>query len=367
LAPEGEKEIMKLFGHEASFAIAALIMLAWLTDSSSAVENVAVSFAGKTITIIIGSETGGTTDASARLMGTFLSKYLPGKPSVIVQSRPGAHSLKAMSYFAQQVKPDGLTTAVASVNQLDPESYRVPQSRYDPTTFAMIGGIDLGGGIMIIRADAFPRLTDRKAQPVVMGSSTGLPHGTMLMTAWGIDYLDWNVQWVSGYPSPTSALALALERGEIDMTGFSTSGLTDSLLDRSKYKIIYQTGTGTCTVPSELRVIADVPLFSAAVKGKIADPLARQAFDYWCHAGSTLVWMALPPRTSEAVIDTYRAAFGRVTADPAFLEQGRRFSQDVSSVAHESVTATVRSFAQVSPEVVSFMPQMLRRQGLTVN
>jgi hypothetical protein len=358
---------MKLFRHEASFGVAALIVLTLLTDSPSALENEAVSFAGKTIAIIIGSEAGGTTDASTRLMGTFLSKYLPGKPGVIVQSRPGAHSLKALNYFAQQVKPDGLTITVASINQLDPESYRVQQSRYDPTTFVMVGGIDLGGGIMVIRADTLPRLIDKTAKPIVMGSPTGLPHGTMLMAAWGIDYLGWNVRWVSGYPSPTSAMVLALERGEIDMTGFSTSGLTDTLLDQSKYKIIYQTGTGTCTVPSALRVIADVPLFAAAVKARIADPVARQAFDYWCQAGSTIVWLALPPGTPAAVIETYRVAFGKIAADPAFLEQGRRFSQDVSLASHESLTATVRSYEHVSPEVAGVMPQMLRRQGLTVN
>jgi hypothetical protein len=357
---------MKPFGPGASFVVAAFMLLA-LLPGSSAVADEAISFDGKMITIVIGSETGGTTDASARLMGAFLSKYLPGKPSVIVQNRPGAHSLTALSYFAQQVKPDGLTVAVASISQLDPENYRVPQSRYDPTNFIMVGGIDLGGGVMIARTDALPRLADKTAKPLVMGAPSGMPHGTMLMAAWGREYLGWNIRWVSGYPSPTSAMVLALERGEVDITGFSTSGLTDALLDRSKYTIVNQTGSSRCTTPSALDGIAGIPLFAEAIKGKIADPVAQKAFEYWCNSGSTLVWMALPPGTPAAVVDTYRATFAKIAADPAFLEQGKRFSRDISSVPHESLTATVRSYGQVVPEVTGFMPTMLRQQGMTLN
>jgi hypothetical protein len=189
----------------------------------------------------------------------------------------------------------------------------------------------------------------------------------MLMAAWGREYLGWNIRWVSGYPSPTSAIILALERGEIDITGFSTSGLTESLLDRNKYTIIYQTGSNRCTTPSALSVIAGIPLFATAIKGKIADPVAQKAFDYWCNGGSTLVWMALPPGTPAAIVDVYRAAYSKIAADPAFLEQGKRFSQDISAVSHESLTATVRAYGQIAPEVTGFMPQMLRRQGLVLN
>src|SRR4249919_252285 len=124
----------------AASGFAALMMLALFPGRAPGVE--AISFEGKTVTIVIGSSPGGTTDASARLMAAGLSKHLPGKPAVVVQSKPGAHSLTAMNYFTEQVKPDGLILAVGSGSQLDPTNYRVPQSRYDPTTFLMIGGVD---------------------------------------------------------------------------------------------------------------------------------------------------------------------------------------------------------------------------------
>ena len=355
----------KMFRCRASWITAAIIMLALPPASLAATES--ISFEGKTVTIVIGSSAGGTTDASARLMGSFMSKHLPGKPSVVVQSKPGAHSMVAMNYFTQQVKPDGLTVAVGSGSQLDPVNYRVSQSRYDPTKFFMVGGVDLGGGIVIIRNEALPRLKDKAAAPVIMGSQSGVPHSTMMPIAWGIDYLGWNVKWVSGYPSTTAGLSLALERGEIDITAFSTSGLTGSLLDKSRYTVIYQTGSDRCHTPSSLPSVQDVPIFGEAMQGKITDPLTQQAFTYWCNGSSIGTWMALPPGTPAAIVDIYRAAFSKVAADPDFLEQGRKYSQDFSAVSFESLTAAARANGEVSPDVRDVLPQMLRRQGLALN
>lgn len=348
----------------ASFGIAATLF-ALLPAVPAMAED--VSFAGKTITIIIGSTPGGTTDSSTRIMAAGLTKYLPGAPAVIIQARPGAHSISAMNYFAQQVKPDGLTTGGGSASQLDPETTRMQQAQYDPTKFAMLGGVDLGGGIVIMRADAKARLLDKKQPPVVMGSASGLPSSTVLTAAWGIEYLGWNVHWVSGYPSATSGMALAMERGELDMTGFSTAGVSDTLFDRGKFSVIYQTGSKRCSTPSSIDELKGVEIFANAIKGKISDPVAQKAFEYWCNSSSTFVWMALPPGTPEPIVETYRAAFAKMAVDPTLIEQGRKFSKEFAFVPHESLTALVHNLAALSPEVTNFMPELLRKQGRPIN
>jgi len=300
-------------------------------------------------------------------MAAGLSKHLPGKPGVVVQAKPGAHSLTAMNYFAEQVKPDGLTLAVGSGSQIDPTNYRIPQSRYDPTKFIMVGGVDLGGGIVIIRNEALPRLTDKKAAPVIIGSPSGMPHSTMMPAAWGADYLGWNIKWVGGYPSQSSAFALALERGEIDLTAFSASGLPSSIFDKNKFTVIYQTGSNRCHTPSSLPQAQGVPIFGTVMEGKIGDPLAKKAFEYWCNGSSIGTWLALPPNTPEPIVQVYRTAFGKMSADPEFLAQGRAYADDFSPVSYQDVTEAARSLSEVSPEVVNFLPQILRRQGLTIN
>src|ERR1700722_7497666 len=57
------------------------------------------TFKGKTITMIIGYAPGGGTDLSGRLLASFLGKYLPGEPTIVVQNIPGADGMTAMNFF----------------------------------------------------------------------------------------------------------------------------------------------------------------------------------------------------------------------------------------------------------------------------
>lgn len=356
---------MKLFRNTSSALIAAITSLALFAATASAIAAETLSFKGKTITILVGSTAGGSTDFFARLLGPFLTKYLPGNPNVIVQNKPGAHGLTATNYFAQQAAPDGLTAIVGSTAQIDPINYRVPQSHYDPSQFSMIGGIDLGGTVMIIHNKALARLTDKKAEPVTMGSIAGFPHTGMLMTAWGIEYLGWNARWVEGYRGVPD-LMLALQRGEFDMTSVVSTFLNPTLLNKDKFTILYQTGTNGGTTPSDLPSIAKVPMFSAAMKGKISDPVGQQAFDYWRNISSTKKWAALPPKTPEPIVSAYRAAFHKIMTDPDFLARGKKLSEDFSTDSPEDLMATVATLDKVSNEALGFMTKTLHKEGLDV-
>src|SRR4051812_12510069 len=75
----------------------------------------AISFKGKTVTMIVGSEPGGGTDASGRAIAPYLRKYLPDEPNVVVQNMPGASGITALNYFVNRTQPDGLTVIMGSI------------------------------------------------------------------------------------------------------------------------------------------------------------------------------------------------------------------------------------------------------------
>src|SRR4249919_2630069 len=108
-----------------------------------------VSFAGKKIDMIIGSAPGGGTDLSSRLIGEFVAKYLPGRPIVIYRNIPGAQGIKALNYFATQVKPDGLSFAGGSQGHFDQAGRSLQGIEYDPLAFKYIGGINRGGTVFV--------------------------------------------------------------------------------------------------------------------------------------------------------------------------------------------------------------------------
>ncbi|MDH3239023.1 MAG: hypothetical protein OEO83_00010 [Alphaproteobacteria bacterium] len=346
-----------------SFAAVLLAAAALVPAASMAADP--VSFKGRSVTVIVGSTPGGSTDASARLLGPFFAKYLPGKPDVIVTNRPGAKGLKAQNYFAQQVKPDGRTVLVASGSQIDPVNYRVPQSKYDPTTYTLIGGLDIGGTFLIVRADQLAALTDKSKPPVAMGSVTGLPRSGMTMTGWGIEYLGWNAKWISGYRG-TPSLMLALERGEIGMTSFANQEMRPQLLDTKKYRVTYQSGIHGATTPATMEGIAGVPLFASAVESKITDPIAKKAFEYWRAMSSVLKWAALPPKTPGPIAEAYRAAFAKTIDDPDFKARSKKMNEEVSIITAADLGMKIKALAELPPEAFKFTHEMLTRQGLKI-
>ncbi|HZS64891.1 MAG TPA: tripartite tricarboxylate transporter substrate-binding protein [Xanthobacteraceae bacterium] len=339
-----------------------VLAAALLTCTGAAAQ--APDFTGKTITMIIGYAPGGGTDASGRLIASHLVKYLPGKPNLIVQNMPGADGITAMNhFFSEQVKPDGLTITMGSSTQGDPVVYRQPQAHYDPTKLNFIGGVGRGGSTVVINKDAEKRLYDKSKPPVIMGSVGGIPRSGMQTTAWGIDLLNWNAKWVTGYPG-TNELFLALERGEIDMTASSNLFQVRKLLETGKVKVLTQTGTmenGKIVSRSEFK---DVPAFPDMVEGKVKDPLKEKAYKYWFSLVVLDKWLALPPGTPQPIVQAYRDAFAKLSKDQEFLELGKKISQDFETQDGPGVANLIKTLGGTTPEAVAYINTMLKGQGL---
>lgn len=318
----------------------------------------AISFEGKSVKMIIPTTAGGGTDISARLFGRFLGNYLPGKPAIVPQNMPGGGGVTPFNFFAQQVKPDGLTIAFSSSTEADPLTFRVAQAQYNPAKFGIIGGFGLGDQLLVIRTEALPRLLDKNQNPVVMGIVAGQPRGGMRMTLWGNRYLGWNTKWVTGYPG-SSDLLLAIERGEIDMTSFAREYIADKLTDPRKYKVLYADGLGRNARSSGRADFDDAPKFIHAMEGRISDPKIRAAYDYW-RAGFLFKWVALPPDTTQAIVDVYRAAFRKVVTDPEFAKAMDQAMQGYTVLMPEEMERAISDLAATPDEALKTTDELVR-------
>jgi hypothetical protein len=325
-----------------------------------------IGFRGKTVTLIIGSAPGGGTDSSGRLIAQYLVRYLPGEPGLIIRNMPGAEGITALNYFVTQVPADGLTIAMGSSSLADPLEYRKPVSRFDPRTFQIIGGVGRGGTELIINKEAERRLYDKSAPPLSMGSLVGVPRSGMQMTAWGIGFLGWNARWVVGYRG-TAELFLALDRGELDMTASGNVFQFAKLLDSGRFKILAQSGTLVNGAYRPRPDLPDAPVISTLLEGKIANPLQRQAFDYWRGMATIDKWMTLPPNTPAPYVAVYREAFAKLMRNKEFVENGKKISEDFAPMSHEDVESLIQGLGAISPEAIAFTSDMLRGQGLEVD
>ncbi len=323
-----------------------------------------MSFKDKRLTMLIGSETGGGTDTTGRLVAPYLNKYLPGNPSIVVTNMPGAGGIAAQNHFANQVKPDGMTFTTGASSQVDPLLYRKSTAGYDPTKYAYIGGVGRGGNFLLVNKEAEPRLYDKTKEPLVMGSNSA-PRTGVQMALWGIEYLGWNARWITAYRG-TNDMFLALERGEIDMTATANYFQVEKALQTGKFRVIAQSGSlenGKIVPRPEL---AATPIFSDMMKGKITDKLGQQGFDYWLSMSAMDKWLALPPGTSPDIVNAYRAAFRKISADPTFVSEGKKMSEDFTPMSADDVQKLVSTVGATSAEAIEYINTMMRNQGIRV-
>ncbi len=344
--------------------VASLLLLLLATPTAGARgEGAPVSFDGKTVTILVGNGAGGGTDIVARLVGTYIGKYLPGAPALLVRNMPGAEGLPASNYFARQIAADGLTLLMESSTAADPMLYRKPQSTYDPTKFVTVGGVGRGGTTLLINSSSESRLTGVSPSRVTMGSLTGVPRSGMLMAAWGIEFLGWNARWVVGYPS-TPELVSALERGEIDMTSEGSLHNVQRLVASGRFRIYAQTGTTENGKLVRRKDFGDAPLFNELMEGKLKTRIERDAFIYWSNQTTIDKWLALPPGTPDPITRIYRTAFDRLMRDAEFGDAVRKVTEDFVPMTHVDVSSLVNALGSISPEAFTFVDTMLKKQGL---
>lgn len=324
-----------------------------------------VSYEGKTVTMIIPAGAGGGTAAVGRLLGDHIANYLPGKPKIVYRNMPAGGGVAALNYFVREVKPDGMTFVVAANAASDPIRFRRSGSQYDPSKFAIVGGVSRGASLLIINKAAQARLNDAQAQPVVMGAYDANRSGEQ-MALWGREYLGWNVKWVIGYPG-TAEITMALRRGEIDMISTGNMFLINELTKSDKFAVLAQTGSlvdGKLVGRSEF---PDAMMFPTIVRPKLESEISKKAFDYWEGLNAQDKWVALPEQTPRDVLEVYRTAFRGVAQDPTFLEQGTKIiSAEFAPILPEDQERLLLQVAMTPDEALGYLNVLKKKQGLPV-
>lgn len=336
---------------------AAVLFLSFHPASEAA----AVSFQGKTVSMLIASEPGGGTDAASRVIARYIGDYLPGQPKVVIRNNGAGNGVAALNYVVQQTQPDGLTLVGGSSSNVDPLQYRKPGVKYDPAQFKFVGGISLGGSMLLISKEAEPRLLNKALPPAIVGSP-GVTQSGLQVVLWGEKYLGWNVKWVTGYRGAND-VTMALERGEADMT----STLNMPLIQRlraSNYVMLNQTGGVENGKFVRRPEFADIPVFSDLMAGKIDDPTALEAFHFWESRNAIEKWVALAPGTPDDIVEVYREAFRKMSQDPAFLNDGKKISEGFTAQSSTDLEFLIHSAMSASPAAISFTKALAEGAGI---
>jgi hypothetical protein len=339
-------------------AILMIVALALLAATAAAAQ---VTFKDKQIDLLITTGAGGGTDTQARLVGRYLQRHLPGEPAIVYLNMPGASGIVDANHFVHQTKPDGLTLLAASGETVEPTTLHNPSVRYDPHKFALVGGTNSGGTVLVIRRQALSRLKDASAPPVVVGSVT--TRTGISMGLWGAEFLGWHLKWVYGYPN-TPALMQAVERGEIDLTGTEAAAQLDPLLKSGDFVGLVQSGRLLDGKFVARASYPDIPVFAPEIAPHLDDK-SRAAFDFWLYSNEVSKWFALAPGTPAELVAAWRAAFDSVGRDPDFLAQSKKaFGEDFTLVGAADLTLAINRLADSSDAALAYNRELRVKNGL---
>lgn len=313
---------------------------------------VADFYRGKQVRIIIGSGPGGTYDIYSRLLAKHMGRFVPGHPSMLVQSRAGAGGLIAANTIYNSEPKDGTVIGSFGETFVLRQAMGAPGIQFDSAKYKWIGSAINAAIACVARTDsavaAFQDVVDGK--PFTVG--TMAPGSTIYDTP-AIVNAAFNTQMklVRGFEG-VAAIVNATEAKEVDgycasWLAMLTTGRHLQLIDAGLIKPILIMGDKTPDHPR----LKQVPAAEALAKSDDAKQLLRAM-----HAPSQITnpYMVHPDVPKDRV-EAMRRAFMMTFSDAEFIADAIEFTPS----SGEQVTQVVQSIMNTSPAVLAKMKKIL--------
>lgn len=326
----------------ASLRVLALLLIAMASPARA--QSGAPFYSGKTINILIAAGEGGAYSLYGQLAAEYLRKLIPGNPTVVVQSMPGAGGIKATDYLANVAPKDGtslgmLLDLAAATQVLQPRSVH-----YDLSKFSVVGSFVTDNPVVMVRGDTGVRsFADMKKKTVIIGAS-GKGSQTYVHPALLKDVLGANIKIVTGYRG-SADISLALERGEVQGQSATWVSWRARHLDWIKQgKIIPIVQVG-------LKKESDLPSVPLMLELATTDE-DRQVLELMSSGSQIGRALFAPPGVPPDRIATLRAAFDAMVNDPGFREAAAKRKLVVAPTSGSDVQAIVQRVVSYSPAVI---------------
>ncbi|HWG04641.1 MAG TPA: hypothetical protein VG271_06470 [Beijerinckiaceae bacterium] len=328
--------------------------IAWLgatmvTTAAAIAQDAAAFYKGKTVTIVVGTSTGGGYDAYARLFGRYLGKHLPGGPAVVVNNMPGAGSNIAAAYVARVAPKDGTFIAAPYATQpLDPLLEDAGELNYDPGRMNYLGTALSDEYLCIVRPDAPAATFDDmfKTQDIMGGTAENGSTGYLPILLNNV--LGTKFKMVFGYPG-TREITLAIQKNEIQgMCGMNWTSIKSQyadMLKNNEIKIFAQENAkGIAPLNSE-----GVPLTVSRARTDEQRQILEIIYSQEEIARPYFVAAEVPVDRLKML----RQAFMDTWNDPDLVKDAATMGLDVGPISGEDVQVLLRKIYASPPEILA--------------
>ena len=322
-------------------AIAALALSVGAISPAIAQQPAADFYRGKTISLLIGVNVGGSYDRDARLVARHLGSHLPGNPTIVPQNMIGGGGIAMANYLQAIAAKDGtyiaMMPATLPMNQLS----GMAGVRYDIAKFQWIGSVMpiAHSAFVTWAASGIRTIEDARRKEISAGAS---PKGSYVYTMAALlnEFIGAKFRIVAGYQG-IATVYLAMERGEVDGLGVTWGEFSverANLVREKKINVLVQSAPKANDLPG-------VPTLD-----ELANSDADRGTINFLLSGNKLGRpLATPPGVPAERLAVLRTAFEETMKDPRFLKDVENSRTEFGPMTGETLQAAVDQILKTPP------------------
>jgi len=301
-------------------------------------------FAGKTITIISSFGAGGGYTIYAEIVARHLGAHLPGRPTVIVKTMPGAGGLNGTNYLFNVAARDGSVLGVVPQTVAIAQALGEQGLRYDARAFNWIGRVNSNVEVQQTwHTSAVKTIADARTREAILGGtgpeSSSVVFPRILNAMFGMKF-----KVVAGYEG-VNMVSLAMERGEVEgvvRPWAVTKTVRPEWLRDGKINLLVQYAL------ARHAEIGAVP----AVVDLAENETQRQILGLFASGSDIGRAIVAPPGVAAATVAVLRGAFMAAMRDARLLADVQRSGTDIDPLAGDALQSLVARAVDVTPQVV---------------
>jgi tripartite-type tricarboxylate transporter receptor subunit TctC len=289
-------------------------------------------FAGKQITLLVGSGAGGGYDAYARVFARHVVKHIPGNPTMVAKNLPAAGGMAAANALYASPDKDGLTLAAHTNGIAMDPLFGNAAAKFDGRKFNWLGSIGKLQNVCAVWHLNPVKTIEQARVTEVTVAGAGATSNTVIVPKIINALLGTKFKVIAGY-EPGQGDAIAMEAGEVD----GVCGLAWSTIKASRYSWIKDKKI-TVLVQMAMEKLPDLPDVPSALD-LVTDEANRKVLELILIRQEMGRPFAAPPGVPADRVAVLRRAFDATMKDPDFIEEATRVQMEIDPLTGAQIDA----------------------------
>lgn len=327
-------------------AVAGVAALAAMAAAPARAQSPSVEefYRGSTLRLISSSGASSGYTIWARFIAQYLPRYIPGKPTIIVQSMLGAGGLLLSNYMYNVAPKDGREIAAVPREAPGLSIMNGAGVKYDSLRFNWLATPTSETNICVASSDSPVRTADDLFTKQLILGTTGVGSGMHIFPVALNALLGMKFKTIDGYKD-TGVILLSIERGEIDGSCQSADTLMQARGDdirSGKLRVVLQAGL------KRNPNFPDAPFVFDLAKTDEQKQALRFLYSSLTFGRPYLA----PPDVPADRVAALRKAFADTFNDPQFQVEAKAQGYDLTPISGEDMTALIQELGRTPKPII---------------